>query len=422
MTGLALNQKRLLLLGGPSQAIKVVSVAKSMGIYTIVADMNKDAPTTRIADEFVAYSVLNVDDIINYCKNHGVDGVLNYNIDVAQNTYERVCREMGLPCFASHDTFESLTNKRVFKEKCRAFGLDTIPTYGETDCDIEFPVLVKPAKSGGAIGMTICENCEDLSIAIKTAKNRSRNGQCFIEKYMGNCSDLHVVYFVLDGQPYLIRIADRYVGRVEDGLNRQCTGALQPSKYTKFYIERFDEKMKKFIQHLGVENGPVSFQGFIDGDTIRWYDPAIRFPGGNYEAFFKKIFGIDLIKSTIEFALTGKISVTPSQLEKTYELNDFYTIQLDIDVGPGKISSIEGFEQIQIMPEVASIIQMLQLGDVVTKTGDIRQRLAEIAVFTNESQDAIVKLIKTIQNTIHVCDENGKSMIVSPLDTERLFK
>lgn len=417
----ALNQKRLLCIGGPSQTVKVINAAREMGIYTIVSDVDKNAPAARLADEFLACSVLDADGIIDYCRKHRVDGVLNYNIDIAQNTHEKVCREMGFPCFGSHETFESLTDKRIFKEKCRAFGLDTIPTYGETDCDIEFPVLVKPAESGGAIGMTICADEKALTAAIEAAKNRSRNGQCFIEKYMGACSDLHVVYFVVDGQPYLIRIADRYVGRVEDGLNRQCTCALQPSKYTQFYTKHLDEKMKAFIRYLGVENGPVSFQGFVDGDTIRWYDPAIRFPGGNYEAFFQRIFGIDLIRTTIKFALTGKIELSPALLEKTYGLDGFYTIQLDIDVGPGTISVIEGLEEIRNMPEVASIIQLRFLGDVVTRSGDVRQRLAEIAVFTNESAETIVQLIKTIQKTIRVFDENGNDMIVSPLDTDRLF-
>ena len=45
--------KRLLILGGAAQSTKIVTAANEMGIYTIVMDINENAPARKHADEFV---------------------------------------------------------------------------------------------------------------------------------------------------------------------------------------------------------------------------------------------------------------------------------------------------------------------------------------------------------------------------------
>ena len=50
--------KKVLILGGPSQCVSVVTAAKEMGLYTIVADKNLNAPAAKIADEVAELSVL----------------------------------------------------------------------------------------------------------------------------------------------------------------------------------------------------------------------------------------------------------------------------------------------------------------------------------------------------------------------------
>lgn len=53
------------------------------------------------------------------------------------------------------------------------------------------------------------------------------------------------------------------------------------------------------VNVLGIKNGPVFCQGFVDGDTVRLYDPGIRFTGNEYERILNKITGYDLMKSAI---------------------------------------------------------------------------------------------------------------------------
>ena len=101
------------------------------------------------------------------------------------------------------------------------------------------------------------------------------------------------------------------------------------------------------IRNLGIKNGPIFLQGFVDGDTVRMYDPGLRLPGGNYENLFKKATGKDIIKMLVEFSMNGSISPRYGVLTNDdYKLNGKYVSNLFPMMKAGKIAKIEGFDYI----------------------------------------------------------------------------
>ena len=50
--------RKILILGAGEMQIPVIEKAKSMGLYTIVADMSADAPGMKIADAPVVISTM----------------------------------------------------------------------------------------------------------------------------------------------------------------------------------------------------------------------------------------------------------------------------------------------------------------------------------------------------------------------------
>ena len=73
------TNKKLLILCGNVVHVKVVKAAKEMGVYTIVTDSLpiEEAPAKAIADEALYINVLDVDALVEYCKENKVDGVIN---------------------------------------------------------------------------------------------------------------------------------------------------------------------------------------------------------------------------------------------------------------------------------------------------------------------------------------------------------
>ena len=293
-------QKKLLILGGAGPHCKVVESAKEMGIYTIVADYLPDSPAKKIADESLMNDIYDIDDLVVYGEKNKIDGVLGFCLDPTQKPAQQIASRLGLPVFGDEFQVMSLTDKGYFKALCKKADVDTIPEYSETDLNaVEYPCLVKPGESRGSRGITVCRNQKELIEAISFAKSVSNNGACIIEKYMADNQDLTISYIVKDGEPTLISLGDRYPGREEDNLNRQLTCTIQPSRFADMYLKNVDDKIKRMIKILGIKNGPVFFQGFVDGNTVRLYDPGIRFPGNEYERIYKEATGIDPMKSII---------------------------------------------------------------------------------------------------------------------------
>ncbi len=412
--------KKILILGGVSVHCKLVEAAKEMGCYTIVTDYLVDSPAKKIADESWMINIMDVDQIVEKCKAENVNAVISGWLDPCQKPYNEICEKLNLPCYGTKTQFHILTDKNAFKQFCKECGVDTIPQYSISDVEsekIEFPVFVKPNDSRGSRGQSLCSTYDELRDAIELAKKESSNNEFVIEKYMDGKQDFSMTYFVIDGQPHLIRTCDRYLGKRDDRLNKQCIGCIAPSKHTQLYLDYVDQRIKGFIKKLGIKNGPVFMQGFVDGNTVRFYDPGLRFPGGDHELFLKKSTGVDLMKLMIEFALTGKISEQID--EDLFYLKGMHSIQLDFTCKSGKIAEYRGLDKIKENHKVVSSFARYEVGDCVPSSGDVRQRVYEVGMVTEKSE-SVADSVKEIQAVFDVMDENGKSMLVSVLDPKIL--
>ena len=315
------NGKKLLILAGAGVHCKVVRAAKEMGIYTIVTDYleMKDSPAKQIADEAWMLNITDIDAIVEKCRQEKVDGVLNFCIDPAQKPYQQICEKLGMPCIGTKEQFDILTDKRKFKNYCIAHNVDVIPEYTYEDIiadKAEYPLFIKPTDSRGSRGQSVCHNKEEALKAIEFAKRESSDNGFLCEKYMGGYQDLASAFFVVSGEPYLVKFGDRHLGLKKDNTNNQVLCTELPSDFSKQFVATIYDRVKNMIQSLGIKYGPVFMQGFIDGNTIRYYDPALRMPGGDYDVILEKATGFSTVKSMIHFALTGNIMTMPGLPKK----------------------------------------------------------------------------------------------------------
>lgn len=412
-----LKEKKLLILAGASVHCKVVQSAKEMGVHTIVTDYLRyeDSPAKQIADEYWDLNITQVDEIVEKCRKEKVDGVLNFCIDPAQRPYQEICAKLGFHCYGDKEQFSILTDKVLFKEFCKKHEIDVIEEYtiDQVENDMAmYPLFVKPNDSRGSRGQSVCYSKEDVREAVKNALEESSDGKYIIEQYMYGKQDFTMTYLVKDDQPYLVRIGDRYLGLEEDKLNKQCTCLVCPSKFTDLYYNKVHSKVCNFIKELGIKNGPVFMQGFVDEDIIRFYDPGLRFPGGEYESLLKLATGADIMKMLIEFALTGRMEQYNCLTNELYKLNDCHAVQLPITTKPGKIKKIEGLDIIKNNKNVISVFKRYEEGDSVPPTGDVRQRVCEIASVLDKN-DSVKDFVSWIQNIISVKNEKDENMLTS---------
>jgi carbamoylphosphate synthase large subunit len=415
--------KKILILAGAGVHCKVVDAAKELGVCAIVTDnlSKKDSPSKQIADIALDYDIFDIENIVEFCKNNNVDGVLGFCIDPAQRPAQVICEKLNLPSFGTKDQVFALTDKNTFKELCIQNQVDVIPEYFEDRLDeIEYPVIVKPVDSRGSRGIEICNNHEELLRCLPIAKNESSNGKAIIEKYMKVSQEVTITYVIKDGEPNLISIGDRYPGREEDNLSRQNICVIQPSRFSELYINNVHPKVVNMIKNLGIKNGPVFMQGFVDGNTVRMFDPGIRFPGNEYERIYKKATGINPMKSIIKYCVGGEIDDYDGKMKNSYLLNNKVAIQYMINICAGEIGKYDGIDKISKMSQVVDIQQRHFVGDIIENTGDIKHRAGEICLLCEKNVEEIKNCIIQIQNELCVEDINGNNMLISPFDVELL--
>lgn len=418
-----LKGKKLLIIGGAFQHCKLVEAAKALGVITYVTDYlpPEDAPAKQMADHYAMYNITQIDEIVAMCRAEHIDGVISTSLDACQRPYQQVCQALGMPCFGTQEQFRILTDKTIFKEYCRKNGVDVIPEYAQEDfatperCAqrVAFPILIKPCDSRGSRGQSICHNYNEAVEAIAFARSESASGNIVIEKYMGQKNDFSMTILMLNGKAYPFRTVDRILGKLEDGLDKLAVGSASPSVFTGLYMDKVHSRVEKLYQNIGLVNAPVFMQGFVDGDTIRFYDPGLRLPGGEYERMFQAACGKNPLYPLIEFALTGQVSA--SDMETGGEdvwLGHKSAGQLLPTLRPGRIHTVRGLEQIRSHPNVISVFARYREGDVIPESRNVNRRFCEIdVVCANDAEMA--RLANWIYDTLEILDENGQDMQIS---------
>ena len=418
--------KRVLILGGSRVHCKIVEAAKRMGIYTIVADYLEQSPAKKLADESLLISILDADAIVKWCTENPVDAVINYSNDPVQKIHADICERLGLPRFCSKEFVAAFTNKKSFKEMCVRSGAGTIPSFAEKQAIADeipkecYPLLVKPADSRGSRGQSICCNYDQLLNGIQVAKNESFSGEIVIEKYLEDYDDLEISYLVVDGEPYLLKLEDRYPGSKANNLDRLCIATIAPSVHDAEYREKVDPKIKKFIKDQGIQNGPVFLQGFWNDGDVYLYDPGLRIPGDNFDYAYTAITGISIPELIIEYLITGTFRREAGSMLGNAVVNKPFA-QLLPCIKPGTIDEITGIDKVKALPGVVSLEMDYLPGDTIKKEGNVKQRLAEIVVIGDDYADLGVK-IEEIFKLLHAKDRFGDEMLIEPFSTANLGK
>ena len=418
-----LSGKKLLILGGSYQHRKIVKKAKELGIETYLTDYldTERSPAKQMADHRYMINITETDALIELCKKENIDGIIAPYLDVTQLPYFEICKAMGYPCFGDEYQHKILTDKREFTGFCREHGTDVIPSYTVEQIErneVEYPILIKPADSRGSRGQTVCRSINDVEKAIRFAKSESRSGGVIAEKYMGRTNDIQLAYIVIDGEPILYKVEDRYSGEPADGLDKIAIACVSPSVHEKLYREKADKKVKEMIRALKLKNSPVFIQAFMDGETARLYDPGIRMPGDDYDDAHKILTGIDIPELLIRFALTGEMSANTAELIKTTRL-DKYAVMILPCLKPGKIKTIEGIDKIKRNTNIVTFSSAYAEGDVVKSENTVKQRFGEF-VMTASDKYELKSLIDWLFATLHVYDENGEDMLIAKFDTALL--
>lgn len=420
--------KKLLILGGNPETGILVKKANDLGIYTIVVDPNPIAPAKNHAQKQYEIDGFDIDGLIQVAKDEKVDGVLVGVADILVPSYLHLCESLKLPCYATREIIYALTSKDGFLKTLNTYRIKGIPSFNLDESldpriieEIKFPVMVKPVDNGGGVGMTVCYDKEELISGVKFAIKNSNKGLFLVEKYM-SCDDIFAYYTFKDGQIYLSAIADRMTTEKGEKTSPVCIAEIYPSKYAERYNNLIHPIISKMLKGLGIRNGVLNIQFFVEGDNFYAYDPGFRLQGAAPDIYINTINGFDHRKMLINFALTGSMGV-----EDLAERNDLWfrgkhACTLWILLKSGIINNIYGINKLKNDSSVIYILQRFNKGDEVSENmlGTEKQVMARVYI-VSDSKKQLVRKINQIKSQLSVLDSNGEEMILDFVDTNSIF-
>lgn len=421
--------KKLLILGGNPETTPLVEIANNMGIKTIVTSGRHTDAAKKAA--WKAYDVdgMDVPGIIALAREEEVDGVLVGVADILVPSYCKVCDALGLPCYATQHIVDVFAFKDVFKATCERYGVHGIPEFyldadmKREDLDkIKYPVMIKPVDNGGGVGMTVAYNEEELVEGVKKALDASNKKRFIVEKYM-LCDDMGMYYTFKDGYCSASCIYDRYTTDEQPGLSRVCLGGTYPSKHIDEYFERMHNNAVRMFKEIGIENGVLMLSGFYEDGEFYVYDTGFRLQGEAPHLLMKAIHGFDQREMLIRFALTGSEGNIDLQKEDDTRLRGKWASTLWILLKEGKLSKIEGLENISNDKRIIANIQRLHEGDSVLAEwiGTEKQVLTRMYLVC-DSKEELAACLKEYQTKIKVYDENGNNLVLNGFNVEKALQ
>lgn len=424
---LNLKGKTLLVMDRTALAACAVKRAKELGVYTIVANFypTEDSPSKQIADEAILIDISDIDGMLALIEEKHIDGIFVGWTDSHLPFYAEICRRAGLPCCGTLEQFDILSNdKRRFKDCCLKYGVPVPREYklsmefkAEDLAEIKYPVIVKPADESGSRGIRRCADEKELIENYTWLYNRSASKKIFVEQYIESPQEIFLHYTMQDGTYSLSSGFMKHRAVSENGVAASAILHVFSPSYIDLYREKAEPAVLNMMKELGLKNGVVMFQGFIDGEDFYFYESGLRMGGEQFYVFAGPLNGISSLDLMIEFSVTGEMkSADVKELD-----NPKYSkacVNYYITLKPGVISKIEGLEEVEKMPQVLQNATFKKIGDVIDPTNSLDRVIYRIHVM-DDTNEMLAATLEKISKTLRIYDENGNEMQLEELSYER---
>lgn len=201
--------QKILIANRAEIACRIIKTARRMGIATVAvySDADRDARHVTEADEAVhiggavaAQSYLNIDVIIEACKQTGAEAVHpGYGFLSENATFARRLEQAGIVFIGpGADAIEAMGDKITSKLLAKKANVNTIPGHTEVVADadeavkisedIGYPIMIKASAGGGGKGMRVAYNREEAQTGFERATSEAMSsfgdGRIFIEKFI----------------------------------------------------------------------------------------------------------------------------------------------------------------------------------------------------------------------------------------------
>lgn len=413
--------KKLLMIGTSLLSKEMVQYAKSIGVYTIVADPDEVSRSgaKMAADETWEMNVADIDNLEKKCREEGVTAVICGISEFCLEVCMELCKRLGFPCYCTPEAWHFSRDKADFKELCRRIGAPVAKDYfiskNLTDEELEkvdFPVVVKPVDLSGNRGISYCYNKEELKEAYQYALSVSKSDKIVVEKLLVG-KEWYSNYAIVDGEIRLLSLNSMIA---EPGqLKNLYSLTTTVSDNVERFVNEINPKIEEVLREVGCKDGLAWMQVMLDEDD-KFYiiEMGYRLPGDMTTIPYKKLFEFDVTKWLVDLALGDKwdISQIPqNQVAAFTKTGCSYSLWSDRE---GTLKSLKGLDEL-LKDERITYYSLNHIGDHFAY-----HRPIGVLAFASSDIDEMCSVINKINNTLYVEDQNGENSYIKYTDFDYL--
>lgn len=406
--------RKALVLGGTEDHVRLITLLKERGFYTILMDYYPNPPAARYADEHLRESALDREKALEIARSRQVDLTIALCIDQAILTMAYVSEQMGTPCYLNHEQALSFTNKSFMKVKMAEGGIPTskflvlrIGDAAKEACrDLSFPVVVKPVDSNGSKGVTRVDDPDDLEPALKRAFDFTHDGRAIVEEFVEG-DEYSIELFLRDGEPVLIS----HSRTEKTDLHRNLFVTV--SSCSPSGLEEKDEfellKIGRAISTVfSYPSGPLLVQCLKQRGRLSIIEFSARIGGGSKHHFVKHDRGCDYLDYLVRFAL-GE-SMEPVRMNPA----GFHTRCHFVYARPGVIGRVDGIDRLLRDERVKAFYHYKSEGMVVTDNNSSAHRVLGFIVQARDSRE-VAEATRLVDAGLAVLDPEGRDLMIHDL-------
>jgi len=295
---------KIAVIGANYQYLSFYKQAKALGyeIYSFARAID-DNPCWEIADHHYDLAFKDKEKILEVCKKEGVQGVTSFLLESALPCVYYVAEGLGSPC-NSKECQAITANKYTMREQMRKCGV-SIPAYQaitskEEKIDIPFPIIVKPADSGGSRGVTLVKTQTELDAALDRAFDYSPNQTVMIEQFIEG-REFSIESISCKGRHYVLQITDKVTTEAPYFVE---LAHHQPADLTEKQWQDIKSLTLKMLDALKIENSAGHTEIKMDANGVPYVIEMGPRMGGDFISsdLVRLSTGYDFVNGVLEVA------------------------------------------------------------------------------------------------------------------------
>jgi len=408
-----LGDSTVMLLGASADQLFSIRTAKTMGLRTLVVDMNAESPGFALADDFGIVSTQDVPAlkrfIDDYCRSgKSIDGVFVQGSDIPH-----VVAELAAHVGAPHMPVElarTAVDKFAMKE-CFARRGVPIPWFSAVHSLVDlqerirergFPLVLKPVDRSGSRGVFCLRSEADLATLYARSVAASYSGRVMIEEYIPG-PQISTESLVYAGAV----ITPGFVDRNYEHLDRFApyvieNGGWTPSLMSEEVRTTVDSVIAMAARALGMTDGIVKGDVVVGPDGPKIIEIAARASGGDFsESLILRGIGVNIVEAGLNVAV-GRAPDLNALLPKFKRAiaNRYFFPE------PGRLLAVRGMQVVAAQPWVQKLEFWYEPGDVVPAVRSHADRFGVFVVEADE-RDELERRITWVYEQIRIETEPG---------------